>query len=151
MSDKNKPTPEEMGDQLDRDIKDTVHNWAENPEEGKLEERIDEKLRRTIAGWVGAEENDDWKTIGTKTDANTRKAIAKWVGAEEGADWGTISSRMEHRTRQGVARLVKAQKAEEEEASWSASARRSSATCAAGSVRWWGPIKKPTGRPSATR
>jgi len=121
------PTPDEMGDQLDEELKDTVHEWAETQEGDyeDLDDRIDQRLRRMVAGWVGAEEEADWKGIGTKTDANTRAAVAKWVGAEDNADWSTISGRMENRIRLGVARLVKAQhktpegeEAPEAEASW---------------------------------
>jgi len=119
------PTPDEMGEQLDEELKDTVHEWAENEDGDRenLDDRIDERLRRMIAGWVGAEDDADWKAIGTKTDANTRGAVGKWVGAEDEADWSAISGRMENRIRTGVARLVKA-KAEdtesaEAEASWS--------------------------------
>ncbi len=120
------PTPEQMGDQLDEELKDTVAEWEENPQEGEtLDERIDERLRRMVAGWVGADADADWKTIGSKADANTRAAVAKWVDANEDADWSTISRRMENRIRLGVARLVKAKgetpdaEAAEDEASWS--------------------------------
>lgn len=129
MTDNNTtPTPDQMGDQLDEELKDTVQEWAEAQEGDyeNLDDRIDQRLRRMVAGWVGAEEDADWKAIGTKTDANTRAAVAKWVGAEDDADWGTISGRMENRIRLGVARLVKAQhkapegeEAPEAEASWS--------------------------------
>lgn len=105
------PRPEDMGEHLDEDIKQTVHDWAKNPEEGKfkdLDERVDEKLRRRVAGWVGVAEDADWKTIGTKTDANTREAIGGWVGAQPGADWAEISGKMENRIRHGIARLVHA-------------------------------------------
>ncbi|GIV81054.1 MAG: hypothetical protein KatS3mg051_0408 [Anaerolineae bacterium] len=105
------PKPEEMGEHLDQEIKDTVHDWAQNPEASRfedLDERIDEKLRRRIASWVGAPEDADWKTIGARMDASTREAIGRWVGAEPDADWGTISSRMEGRIRRGIARLVHA-------------------------------------------
>jgi hypothetical protein len=116
------PNPEDMGDMLDEEIRETVHDWAENPDDTEyedLDERIDVKLRRTIAGWVGADENAEWKAIGEKMDADTRGAIAGWVGADEGADWPAITSRIENRVRFNMARLVRAQKADEEaEASW---------------------------------
>ena len=119
------PTPEEMGAKLDEEIKDTVQDWADNPEAtdfDDLDDRIDVKVRRTIAGWVGANENADWKEVGVKMDANTRSAIAGWVGVEENADWPTITSQMENRIRQGIASAVHAEPAQEgeqpAEASW---------------------------------
>lgn len=126
MSENNQaPTPEEMGAKLDEEIKETVQDWADNPEAtnfNDLDERIDVKVRRTIAGWVGADENADWKEVGQTMDANTREAIAGWVGLEENADWPTITSRIENRIRQGVASAVhaKAAQAGEQpaEASW---------------------------------
>jgi hypothetical protein len=121
------PRPEDMGEHLDEDIKQTVHDWAENPDKGRfedLDERVDEKLRRRVAGWVGVEENADWKTIGTRMDANTREAIGGWVGAQPGADWAEISGKMENRIRHGIARLVHAEpkpapEAEPAEPRWS--------------------------------
>lgn len=129
MTDNNQPPrPEDMGEHLDEEIKETVHDWAENTkgtDYDNLDARIDEKLRKTIAGWVGAAEDADWKTIGSKMDARTRAAIAKWVGTDESADWAAISSRIENRTRAGIARLVRAERkpaegveAESAEASW---------------------------------
>jgi hypothetical protein len=112
------PNPEDMGDQLDEEIKETVHDWAENPDQedyDNLDERVDEKLRRTIAGWVGAEDDADWKAIGGKMDAKTRDAIGKWVGAGEEADWAEISGRMENRVRFNIARLVRAKGAPADE------------------------------------
>jgi len=102
-----------MGDHLDEEIKETVHDWAENPQGesyDNLDDRIDAKLRRTIAGWVGSEPDADWKSVGVKMDANTRVALARWVGAEEQADWNEITARMENRIRTGVARLVRAER-----------------------------------------
>lgn len=127
MTENNTPKPEDMGGHLDEDIKSTVHDWAENPDESKfedLDERVDEKLRRRVAGWVGVQEDADWKTIGTKMDANTREAIGGWVGAEAGADWADISGKMENRIRHGIARLVRAEpkpapEAEPAEPGWS--------------------------------
>lgn len=124
MSDNNNtPRPEDMGQRLDEELKDTVHEWADNPEGGQtLDDRIDQRLRRKVADWVGVEQEADWKAIGGQMDAKTRAAIGGWVGTDEGADWGAISSRMENRIRVGVARLVKAQKDEaaeqKPEASW---------------------------------
>ena len=127
MTDNTMPKPEDMGGHLDEDIKKTVHDWAENPDESKfedLDERVDEKLRRRVAGWVGVEEDADWKTIGSKMDTNTREAIGGWVGAEPGADWAEISSKIENRIRHGIARLVRAEpkpapEAEPAEPAWS--------------------------------
>lgn len=127
MTENNTPKPEDMGGHLDEDIKSTVHDWAENPDESKfedLDERVDEKLRRRVAGWVGVDEDADWKTIGSKMDANTREAIGGWVGAEPGADWAEISGKMENRIRHGIARLVRAEpkpapEAEPAEPGWS--------------------------------
>jgi len=115
------PKPEDMGDHLDEEIKETVHDWANNPEGtdyDDLDEKIDQKLRRTVAGWVGAPEDADWKTIGEKMDAKTRHAIGKWVGAEEDADWLQITARIDNRVRYNIARLVRAPR-EEGEARWS--------------------------------
>jgi hypothetical protein len=116
------PTPEEMGQHLDDEIKETVQDWAANPQGTdyeNLDERVDQKLRKTIAGWVGADEAADWKAIGGQMDAKTRASMAKWVGAEEGSDWPTITSRIENRVRTNVARMVKAERPapESEEAS----------------------------------
>ncbi|MEW6580863.1 MAG: hypothetical protein AB1435_16940 [Chloroflexota bacterium] len=127
MTENTTPKPEDMGGHLDEDIKKTVHDWAENPDESKfedLDERVDEKLRRRVAGWVGVEEDADWKTIGTKMDANTREAIGGWVGAEPGADWAEISGKIENRIRHGIAKLVRAEpkpapEAEPAEPGWS--------------------------------
>lgn len=105
------PTPEEMGAKLDEDIKETVKDWAKNPENtdfDELDDRIDVKLRRTVAGWVGAGETAGWKEIGDKMDSKTRSAIAGWVGAEKDADWQTITNQIETRTRSNIARLVHA-------------------------------------------
>jgi|SRR5690554_4183739 len=119
MSENNQaPTPEEMGAKLDEEIKETVQDWAENPEGSSfkdLDDRIDVKVRRTLAGWVGAGENADWKEIGSKMDENTRTAIAGWVGVEETADWPTITTRIESRIRQGIASAVRAEPAREGE------------------------------------
>lgn len=127
MTENNTPKPEDVGGHLDEDIKSTVHDWAENPDESKfedLDERVDEKLRRRVAGWVGVQEDADWKTIGTKMDANTREAIGGWAGAEQGADWAEISGKIENRIRHGIARLVRAEpkpapEAEPAEPGWS--------------------------------
>ena len=111
MNDNNKPVPEEISEQLDTEIEETVQDWAENPAGANytnLDQRIDEGLRRKIAGWVGAEEAS-WEIIGEKMDASTRAQIAGWVGAENDADWDTIASRIENRVRHGVAQLVKVQ------------------------------------------
>jgi len=111
------PKPEDMGDQLDDEIKETVQDWAENPDDTEfkeLDDRIDEKLRRKIGSWVGAGEDADWKAIGGKMDANTREAIAGWVGAEPGADWSEISGKIENRIRRGIARVVRAEPAADE-------------------------------------
>jgi hypothetical protein len=127
MSENNQaPTPEEMGAKLDEEIKETVQDWADNPEAtdfDDLDDRIDVKVRRTIAGWVGADEDADWKEVGVKMDANTRQAIAGWVGVEENADWPTITNRIENRIRLNIASLVHAQPPAEgaeaaAEASW---------------------------------
>jgi hypothetical protein len=114
------PTPEEMGAKLDEDIKETIQDWAQNPDNmdfDDLDERIDRKLRRTIAGWVGVSEDASWKEIGGKMDSSTRNAIAGWVGAEKDSDWPTISGQIENRVRSNIARLVRARR-EEGEASW---------------------------------
>lgn len=117
MSENEVPRPETMGEHLDQELKETVQEWAENPEGGQpLDDRIDQRLRRMVAGWVGVDQEADWKTIGGQMDSKTRAAIGGWVGADEGADWGAISSRMENRIRLGVARLVKARKEQAAEA-----------------------------------
>ena len=93
MTNNGKPTPDEMGDQLDQEIKDTVHDWAENPEGtdyDDLDERVDEKLRRMVAGWAGAEEDADWKTIGSKTDVHV---VFPDVVTDKGFQRGVIGKR----------------------------------------------------------
>lgn len=105
------PTPEEMGARLDEEIKETVQDWADNPQAtdfDDLDDRIDAKVRRTIAGWVGAEPTADWKDVGAKMDANTRQAIAGWVDLDESADWPAITGQIESRIRLNIASLVHA-------------------------------------------
>ena len=62
MSENNQaPTPEEMGAKLDEEIKETVQDWAENPEGSSfkdLDDRIDVKVRRTLAGGFAGENAD---------------------------------------------------------------------------------------------
>ncbi|NDJ75078.1 MAG: hypothetical protein GYB65_02370 [Chloroflexi bacterium] len=111
------PNPEDMGARLDEEIKETVEDWAEDPEGGDLFERIDVRLRGMVGGWVGAEEDAGWAAIGDKMDTNTRKAFGAWVGAEEDAGWADISGNIESRIRTGIARVFKV-KAESGDPQW---------------------------------
>ncbi len=104
------PRPEDMGEHLDEELKETVDDWSRGSDEelDDLSDRIDRKLRRTVASWVDADEDAEWKDIGSQMDAKTRAAIAGWVGVEETADWNTISGRIEQRIRVGMARVFHA-------------------------------------------
>lgn len=114
------PSPEEMGAKLDEDIKETVQDWADNPDHtdfNQLDEQIDVKIRKTIAGWIGAPETASWKEIGLKMDANTRESIGTWVGADKSADWTEITNQIDTRVRSNIAKVVHANR-EGGETSW---------------------------------
>ncbi|MBN1284895.1 MAG: hypothetical protein JXB47_05835 [Anaerolineae bacterium] len=78
----------------------------------------DRQLRKTVGGWAGAAEDDDWQTVGTKMDQKLRAWFGETFGVEkpaedvaesaeasseaEGASWDEIGGTVEQNIRKNV-------------------------------------------------